>query len=123
MQNENHSTPAILPTAIDPATIGKSLKIKGEVIGSESLFIDGRVEGSVSLPDCRVTIARGAEVWANTTAREVVVFGKVLGNIDAGDRVDIRSEGSLTGDVTTRRITISDGASFQGGIAIITPAK
>jgi cytoskeletal protein CcmA (bactofilin family) len=92
MQTENHSTSAAFPAAVDPATIGKSLKIKGEVIGSESLFIDGRVEGAIHLPDCRLTIARDAEVWANITAREVVVFGKVLGNVDASDRVDIRSE-------------------------------
>jgi cytoskeletal protein CcmA (bactofilin family) len=121
---ENPSTAAgVVSTAIDPATIGKSLRIKGEVIGSESLFIDGRVEGAISLPDCRVTIAKGAEVLANITAREVVVFGKVSGNIDATDRVDLRSEGSLTGDVTTRRITIGDGAFFHGGIAITTVGK
>jgi cytoskeletal protein CcmA (bactofilin family) len=102
----------------DPATIGKSLQIKGEVIGSESLYIDGNVEGTIHLPDCRVTVSREALVSANITAREVVVLGKVSGNVYASDRVDIRSEGSLTGDVTTGRITIGEGAYFKGGIDI-----
>ena len=102
----------------DPATIGKSLQIKGEVIGSESLYIDGNVEGIIHLPDSRVTVSRDALVLANITAREVVVLGKVSGNIYASDRVDIRSEGSLTGDVTARRITIGEGAFFKGGIDI-----
>jgi cytoskeletal protein CcmA (bactofilin family) len=102
------------PTAADPATIGESLQIKGEVIGSESLYIDGNVEGAISLPDSRVTVSRDALVSANITAREVVVFGKVSGNIYASDRVDIRSEGSLTGDVTAQRISVGDGAFLQG---------
>lgn len=102
----------------DPATIGKSLQIKGEVIGSESLYIDGNIEGTISLPDCRVTVSRDALVSANITAREVVVLGRVSGNVYATDRVDIRSEGSLTGDVTTGRITIDEGAYFKGGIDI-----
>src|ERR1700727_1394146 len=102
----------------DPATIGKSLQIKGEVIGSESLYIDGNIEGTINLPGSRVTVSRDALVAANITAREVVVLGKVSGNIYVSDRVDIRSEGSLTGDVTARRITIGEGAYFKGGIDI-----
>ena len=109
--------------AADPATIGKSLQIKGEVIGSESLYIDGNVEGAINLPDSRVTVSRDAQVSANITAREVVVFGKVSGNIYASDRVDIRSEGSLTGDVTAQRISVGDGAFFKGGIDIRTPGQ
>jgi cytoskeletal protein CcmA (bactofilin family) len=109
------------PTGADPATIGKSLQIKGEVIGSESLYIDGNVEGAINLPDSRVTVSRDAQVSANITAREVVVLGKVSGNIYASDRVDIRSEGSLTGDVTAQRISIGDGAFFKGGIDIRKP--
>jgi cytoskeletal protein CcmA (bactofilin family) len=106
------------PNADDRATIGKTLQIKGEVIGSESLYIDGKVEGAITLPDSRVTVSRNAQVSANITAREVVVLGKVSGNIYASDRVDIRREGSLTGDVTARRISIADGAFFKGGIDI-----
>jgi hypothetical protein len=62
------------PTVADPATIGRSLQIKGEVIGSESLYIDGKVEGAISLPDSRVTVSRDARVSENIFAREVVVF-------------------------------------------------
>jgi cytoskeletal protein CcmA (bactofilin family) len=105
----------------DQATIGKSLVIKGEVSGSESLYIDGRVEGSINLPGNRVTVGRNGNVAANISAREVVVLGKVRGNLNASDRVDIRSEGSLTGDVVAQRISIEDGAYFKGGIDIRKP--
>ena len=102
----------------DQATIGKSLVIKGEVTGSESLYIDGRVEGSINLSGNRVTIGRNGVVAANISAREIVVLGKVRGNLTASDRVDIRSDGSLTGDVVAARISIEDGAFFKGGIDI-----
>lgn len=102
----------------EQATIGKSLVIKGEVTGSESLYIDGRVEGAINLPGNRVTIGRNGQVQANINAREVVVLGKVKGNLTASDRVDIRNEGSLTGDVVCQRISIEDGAYFKGGIDI-----
>jgi cytoskeletal protein CcmA (bactofilin family) len=111
------SRPAVTTTA-DQATIGKSLVIKGEVTGSESLYIDGRVEGSISLAGNRVTIGRNGVVNANITAREIVVLGKLRGNLTASDRVDIRSDGSLTGDVVAARISIEDGAFFKGGIDI-----
>ncbi|MGA9039326.1 MAG: polymer-forming cytoskeletal protein [Terriglobales bacterium] len=102
----------------DQATIGKSLVIKGEVTGSESLYIDGRVEGSINLAGNRVTVGRNGVVSANINAREIVVLGKVKGNLTASDRVDIRSDGSLTGDVVAARISIEDGAFFKGGIDI-----
>lgn len=102
----------------DQATIGKSLVIKGEVTGSESLYIDGRVEGSINLSGNRVTVGRNGVVAANINAREIVVLGKVRGNLTASDRVDIRSDGSLTGDVVAARISIEDGAFFKGGIDI-----
>ena len=83
----------------EQATIGKSLIVKGELSGSESLYIDGKVEGAINLPGNRVTVGRNGQVAANVMAREIVVLGKVRGNCHASDRVDIRSEGSLTGDV------------------------
>ncbi len=107
----------------DQATIGKSLVIKGEVSGSESLYIDGRVEGSIQLPGNRVTVGRNGVVNANINAREIVVTGKVRGNLVASDRVDIRNEGSLTGDVIAQRISIEDGAFFKGGIDIRKPGQ
>jgi cytoskeletal protein CcmA (bactofilin family) len=105
----------------DQATIGKSLVVKGELSGSESLYIDGKVEGAINLPGNRVTVGRNGQVAANISAREVVVLGKVRGNIQSSDRVDIRSEGSLTGDVVAARISIEDGAFFKGGIDITKP--
>src|SRR5271169_407069 len=126
------STPSMIPSEPTPAgaprnavinsaeqaTIGKSLVIKGEVTGSESLYIDGRVEGSINLAGNRVTVGRNGVVAANINAREIVVLGKVRGNLTASDRVDIRSDGSLTGDVIAARISIEDGAFFKGGIDI-----
>jgi cytoskeletal protein CcmA (bactofilin family) len=88
--------------ATDSVTIRKTIKIKGEVIGSESLVIEGNVERIITAPDCRVTIAQDAAVSADIAAREVIVFGRVLGNINASDRVDLRSEPSMTGVVTTK---------------------
>jgi cytoskeletal protein CcmA (bactofilin family) len=108
-------------SSADQATIGKSLVIKGEVTGSESLFIDGKIEGSITLPGNRVTVGRNGNVSANVSAREIVVLGKVRGNVTASDRVDIRSEGSLIGDVSAQRISIEDGAYFKGGIDIRKP--
>ena len=117
---------AARPAAVTPqeqATLGKSLVIKGEVTGSESLYIDGRVEGSINLPGNRVTVGRNGVVSANINAREIVVLGKVRGNLTASDRVDIRSDGSLTGDVVAARISIEDGAFFKGGIDIRKPGQ
>ena len=121
MANEPAVAPrpaATTTTTADQATIGKSLVIKGEVTGSESLYIDGRVEGSINLAGNRVTVGRNGVVSANINAREIVVLGKVRGNLTASDRVDIRSDGSLTGDVVAARISIEDGAFFKGGIDI-----
>ena len=114
------SVAAAVPTG-EQATIGKSLIVKGELSGSESLYIDGKVEGAINLPGNRVTVGRNGQVAANIVAREVVVLGKVRGNCQASDRVDIRSEGSLTGDVIAARISIEDGAFFKGGIDIRKP--
>ena len=114
------SASGVIPNS-EQATIGKSLVVKGEVSGSESLYIDGKVEGAINLAGNRVTVGRNGQVAANISAREIVVLGKVRGNCQASDRVDIRSEGSLTGDVIAARISIEDGAFFKGGIDIRKP--
>jgi len=103
---------------VEQATIGRSLVIKGELTGAESLYIDGRIEGSVTVTDHRVTIGRNGTVTANITAREVVIMGKVKGNIQCGDRLDIRGEGSLVGDVVTQRISVEDGAVLKGSVQV-----
>ena len=116
--NPNATPVKTVSVPVEQATIGRSLVIKGEVTGSESLYIDGRVEGSINLAGNRVTVGRNGVVSANINAREIVVLGKVRGNLTASDRVDIRSDGSLTGDVVAARISIEDGAFFKGGIDI-----
>jgi cytoskeletal protein CcmA (bactofilin family) len=113
--------PATSP--LEQATIGRSLVIKGEVTGAESLFIDGRVEGTINFPDNRVTIGRNGNVTANITAKEVVIMGKVQGNVECADRLDIRSEGLLSGDVITHRISVEEGAILKGGIEVRTSEK
>jgi len=113
--------PATSP--MDQAHIGRSLVIKGEVSGSEALFIDGRVEGTLSFPDNRVTVGRNGTVAANITAREVVIMGKVQGNVDCADRLDIRNEGVLAGDVITHRISVEEGAILKGGVEVRNPEK
>lgn len=103
---------------VEQATIGRSLVIKGEVTGAESLYIDGQIEGSINVADHRVTVGRNGSVTANISAREVVIMGKVKGNIQCGDRLDIRGEGSLTGDVATQRISVEDGAILKGSVQV-----
>ena len=104
--------------SVEQATIGGSVVIKGEVSGSESLYIDVRIEGTVNFADNRVTIARNGSVAANISAGEVVILGKVQGNIQCSDRLEIRSEGSLTGDVVTQRISVEDGAMLKGSVQV-----
>ncbi len=103
---------------VEQATIGRSVVIKGEVSGTESLYIDGRIEGTVNFAEHRVTIGRNGSVAANISAREVVILGKVQGNIQCSDRLDIRSEGALTGDVVTQRISVEDGAILKGSVQV-----
>ena len=104
--------------SVEQSTIGGSVVIKGEVSGSESLYIEGRIEGTVDFTDQRVTIGRDGIVAANITAGEVVILGKVQGNIQCSDRLEIRSEGSLTGDVVTQRISVEDGSLLKGGVQV-----
>ena len=102
----------------EQTTIGASLVIKGEVSGSESLYIKGQIEGIVNFADNRVTIAPNGRVVANISASEVVIMGSVQGNIQCSDRLDIRSEGSLRGDVVTQRISVEDQAVLKGSVQV-----
>ncbi len=108
---------------VDQATIGRTLVIKGEISGSEALYIDGRIEGKITMPESRVTIGRNGKVDASIQAREVVIMGKVTGNIECSDRVDIRAEGSVSGDISTARISVEDGAALKGGIQVRSEGK
>ena len=110
-------------TPMEQATIGRSLVIKGEISGSESLYIDGTIEGTINFADNRVTIGRNGHVSANINAKELVIMGTVNGNVECTDRLDIRSEGSLTGDVVTERISVEDGAIMRGKIEVKTSGQ
>jgi len=100
------------------ARLGASLHVKGEITGNEDLSIDGSVEGLVHLEDRKLTIGASARVTADVIAREVVVYGNVKGNLRARDRIEIKKDGSVVGDLTTARIMIEDGAYFKGSIEI-----
>jgi cytoskeletal protein CcmA (bactofilin family) len=103
---------------LEQATIGRSVVIKGDVSGAEPLFVDGLVEGTITFADHRVTIGRNGSVTANINAKEVVIMGKVTGNIECSDRLDIRGEGTLIGDVVTQRISVEDGAVMSGKVQV-----
>jgi cytoskeletal protein CcmA (bactofilin family) len=113
------SAVCILTAGSNQSTIGKGLIVEGEITGSEPLFVDGTVEGSLDFPESRVTIGRSGLVTANITARDVVVLGTVFGNITASNLVDLHAEAKVTGDVTAARLSVQDGASFKGGIDIL----
>jgi len=100
------------------ARLGGSLHIKGEITGNEDLQLDGSVEGLVRLEDYKLTVGASAKVTAQIIAREVLVLGSVTGNLRARDRIEIKKDGSVVGDLTTARIMIEDGAYFKGSIEI-----
>ena len=108
---------------VDQATIGRTLVIKGEITGSEALYIDGRVEGKIIMPESRVTIGRNGKVDASIQARELIIMGKVNGNIECSERLDIRAEGSVSGDISTVRISVEDGAALKGGIQVLAEPR
>jgi cytoskeletal protein CcmA (bactofilin family) len=105
----------------DVAHIGKSVLVKGELSGSEDLYLDGEVEGSIDLKGHSLTIGPNGRVRANVNARDVVVHGKVEGNLRAVERVELKKSAILMGDIFTQRIVIEDGAFFKGGIDIQKP--
>jgi cytoskeletal protein CcmA (bactofilin family) len=119
--NSNAATRFNAPTAPNArglSCLGASLEIKGKISGEEDLQIDGKVEGAIALQGQRLTVGRTGQLNSEVHAREVVVYGKVQGNMRASDRVEIKKDGSVTGDITTSRISIEDGAYFKGRIEI-----
>jgi len=100
------------------ARLGASIQIKGQVTGSEDLQIDGKVEGPISLRGHELTVGSTADLISEINAGEVVVYGKVVGNVHARGRVDIKKDGSIIGDISSARISIEDGAHFKGRIEI-----
>ena len=103
------------------AMIGKSVMIKGQIFSREDLTIDGEVEGSVELQEHRLTVGPNGKVQAGVKAREIVVLGTIQGNVEASEKIDIRKDARLVGDIKTARIVIEDGAYFKGSIDITKP--
>jgi cytoskeletal protein CcmA (bactofilin family) len=97
--------------------LGKSVMIKGELSGSEDLTLYGRMEGSVKLPEFTLTIGPEADIRAEISAKTVVIMGGVTGNVVAGERVEIRATGSVTGDIASPRLAIQDGGCMRGKVA------
>ena len=100
------------------ARLGASIQIKGEVTGTEDLQIDGIVEGPIRIKGHELTVGPAAQLTSEIHAGDVVAFGKIMGNVHARGRVDIRKDGSITGDISSARISIEDGAYFKGRIEI-----
>jgi cytoskeletal protein CcmA (bactofilin family) len=113
----------------DIVNIGKSVVIKGELNGSEDLTIEGHVEGTIQLRDHVLTIGPNGKIKAQVFAKAVIVLGEVTGNVTASDKVDIRDNGSVDGDIISPRVAIAEGAHFRGSVdmqrkgAAQTPAK
>lgn len=101
------------------ASIGKSVVIKGQLFAREDLYIDGEIEGSVEMLEHRLTVGPNGKIMAGVNAREIVVLGTVHGNVEASDKIEIRKEAKLVGDIRTVRIVIEDGAFFKGSIDIV----
>ena len=99
-----------------PARIGKSVVICGEVKGGEDLIVDGRVEGTVTLSENRLTIGPNASVQADLTARDVLILGQVQGNVVASGRVELRAGCSVQGDIRALRLAVEDNAVFRGKV-------
>jgi cytoskeletal protein CcmA (bactofilin family) len=107
------------------AVLGKNVTVKGQIFAREDLTIDGEVEGTVECHEHRLTIGPNARVQAGLKAREIVIQGSIQGNVEAADKIDIRKEAKLVGDIKTSRIVIEDGAYFKGSIDIskVAPNK
>ncbi len=103
------------------ASIGKAVKIVGQIFSKEDLYVDGELDGTVEALEHKLTIGPNGNVKAGVKAREVVALGSVQGHVEATDKIEIRKDAKLVGDIRTARITIEDGAYFKGSIDIVRP--
>src|SRR5713226_5207072 len=101
-----------------PSRLGSNLHVKGEISGNEDLYIDGTLEGLVQIAERKLTVGATAKLTADITAREVIVYGSVKGNVRGKGKIEIKKDGSVNGDLTTAQIIIEDGAYFKGSIEI-----
>jgi cytoskeletal protein CcmA (bactofilin family) len=112
------SSRSATPAVRNSARLGAGLQIKGHITGAENLQIDGKVDGPITLRGYELTVGPSAQLNSEIHAGEVIVYGKVVGNVHARDRVDVKTDGSIIGDISTARISIEDGAHFKGRIEI-----
>ena len=103
------------------ASIGKAVKVVGQIYSKEDLYVDGEIEGTVEALEHKLTIGPNGVVHAGVKAREVVALGTIQGNVEAHDKLEIRKDARLVGDIRTARIIIEDGAYFKGSIDIVKP--
>jgi cytoskeletal protein CcmA (bactofilin family) len=103
------------------ATIGKAVKVVGQIFSKEDLYVDGEVEGTVEATEHKLIIGPNGAVHAAIKAREVVALGSIQGNVEATEKIEIRKDARLVGDIRTARIIIEDGAYFKGSIDIVKP--
>jgi cytoskeletal protein CcmA (bactofilin family) len=104
--------------AEDSTVIGKTVTIRGEISGSEDLYLDGEIQGTVSLPANRLTVGPNAHLLADLEVRDIIVFGHIEGNIHASGRVDLRQTASIHGDIYTTRLSIEEKAVIQGRVDV-----
>lgn len=103
---------------MEPVTIGTTVVVKGKISGDEPLYIEGTIQGEITVPEHRVTIGRKAHVAADIRAKTVVIMGSVRGNVHGADLVEVRRDASVTGDISTQRIRIEEGATLKGSVAV-----
>ena len=123
MWDNRNADPQPTPHRVEPANpgtaIGKAIFIKGDIYSEEDLFVDGEVQGSVELKGGRLTIGPNGKADSNVKAREVVIMGQVHGDVEASQKITIRKQGSLVGNIKTTGIVIDDDAYFKGSIDIV----
>jgi len=116
--SQTEATSMDVPQTSEVAHIGKSVVIKGELSGSEDLYVDGKVEGKIELRGHSLTVGPNGIVKADVIAKAVVIQGKLDGSINASDRVELRKTAIVTGDVTTQRVAVEEGAFLKGKVEI-----
>jgi cytoskeletal protein CcmA (bactofilin family) len=116
------STEAIRPSSatssLTASRLTAGLHIKGDITGKEDLHVDGTVEGLIQLEPCKLTVGANAKLIGDVVAREVIVHGSIKGNLRVRDRIEIKKDGSVVGDLATSRILLEDDAYFKGSIEI-----
>ena len=128
---ETVSAPKAVANTVSPtnrathatSSLGPTVRVKGEISGNEDLQVDGKVEGPISVGEHRLTLGQDGQVTAGLTAREIIIYGKVEGNLTASESIEIKKDASVIGDLTTQRIVIEDGAYFKGSIEIAKSSK